>query len=48
MKPFQVILISILAIVLIVFMVRSCQDDYVYESEQEETADSVVSSVVFH
>lgn len=44
MKPFQVILIFILAIVLIIVMVRSCQDDYVFEPEQEETADTSVSS----
>lgn len=37
MKPFQVILIFILAIVLII-MVKSCQDDYI-ESEQEETTE---------
>ena len=44
MKPFQVILIFILAIVLIIIMVRSCQDDYVIEPEQEETTEPDASS----
>ncbi len=43
MKPFQVILIIILALVLIVFLVRSCQDDVVYEPDYKETTESDAS-----